>query len=455
MEAVQNPFAIISRLNIFRLSVLGLLTLISLPVFALDLLGAWRAAKAKDPQLSIARYQQDAVDERVAIARSGLSASVTGSANVSRQWVDTNQDPNKSFTSQTFGLNLSYPLYRRQAVENVEQSKLTSTLTELQTGLVEQDLILRVAQTYTDVLAAQEAMRAAQAQRRAAREQYDVVKKSFDAGASARIDLQDAIARADIAQAQEVAARNELLSKHAVLQVLTGVADAEVSRVRPNLEVAAPEPAQAGPWVSQARASNLQVQQAEMSMEIAKREITKQSAGHKPTIDLVGSIGRSSNASVSLIGVNQNSIQLGVQLNVPIYTGGGIDARTREAIALYKKAAAELDSIRDQAEQNVRQALIRLSSGRALTQALNVAVQSSRIALDVTRLGFQSGARVNLDVLNAQQQLFVTRRDLARASYELLLDGLKLKQAAGTLKIDDLSALNLLLLPLEAESVKQ
>ncbi len=441
------------RFSNIRLAIaLALWSLGSQPAIALDLLQAYNAAKAKDPQLSIARFQQQAVDERINIANSFLAPNFSGSGNVGRQRVDSNQDPAKAFTSQSFSLNLNYPLYRRQAVENVEQSKLISSQTALQTNSVEQELILRVAQTYTDVLATQDAMRAAQAQRRAAQEQYDVVKKSFDAGAAARIDLQDAIARADISQAQEVAARNDYLSKRASLEVLTGVQNIELSRVKPSLNISPPEPAQLGPWITAARTSNLLVQQAEIGAEIAKREISKQNSGHKPTIDLVGSVGRSNNASVNFVGVSQNTIQLGIQLNIPIYSGGGIDARTREALALYNRSASELDSIRDQAEQNVRQSLIRLSSGRALVQALNVAVQSSRAALDATRLGFQAGARVNLDVLNAQQQLFLTRRDLARASYDLLLDGLKLKQAAGTLKVEDLFTINSLLLPLEAET---
>jgi outer membrane protein len=422
------------------------------PAAALDILEAWQAAKAKDPQLAIAKYQFAAVTERVAIARSALGANLNASGAVSLQQVDANNAANKSFTSQVYALNLNYPLFRRPATETLEQSKLISAQSEIQTQYVEQELIIRVAQAYTDILGAQDAMRAAQTQKRAAKEQLNVVKKSFDAGAAARLDLQDAIARADISQAQEVAARNELLSKRSALQVLTGISDFELLRVRPTVIVAPPEPADAAAWVQQARTNNLLVQQAEVSAEVAKREITKQTAGHKPTLDLVGSVGRSSNASVAFIGVNQNTAQLGIQLNIPIYSGGGIDARTREAIALYNRANSELDGVREQTEQNVRLALVRLSSGRALVQALEVAVQSSKTALDVTQQGFIGGARVNIDVLNASQQVFTTSRDLARARYDLLIDGLKLKQASGTLKIDDLENLNAYLMPLGAES---
>jgi outer membrane protein len=324
--------------------------------------------------------------------------------------------------------------------------------TDLQANYVEQELMLRVAQSYTDVLAAQDAMRAAQTQRRAALEQFNVIQKSFSSGGASRLDLQDATARSDISQAQEAAARNELLSKRASLHVLTGASDFELLRLKPNVAMSLPDQSQTSAWVQQARSANLLVQQAELGAEIAKREVSKQNAGHKPTVDLIGSVGRSNNASVAFIGINQTTAQLGLQFNLPIYSGGGIDAKTREAIALFNKANSELDSIRDQSEQNARQALVRLNSGSALVQALTVAVESSKVALEVTQKGFQGGARVNIDVLNALQQVFTTSRDLARARYDLLLDSLKLKQAAGNLKLDDLSALNGLLLPLESVS---
>ncbi len=438
--------------NFCATAIAGSIGLVSPSVFALDLLEAWRAARTKDPQMAIAQYQLAAVTERVAIAQSVLGANVSASGAVSLQQVDANNAANRSFTSQVYALNLNYPLFRRPATESLEQSKLVSSQSEIQRQFVEQELIIRVAQAYTDVLAAQDAMRAAQTQKRAAREQFNVVKKSFDAGAAARLDLQDATARADISQAQEVAARNELLSKRANLQVLTGISEFELLRVRPTLTVAPPDPADPAAWVQQARTGNLLVQQAEISTEVAKREIAKQSAGSKPTLDLIGSVGRSSNASVAFIGVNQNTAQLGLQLNVPIYSGGGIDARTREAIALYNRSSSELEGVREQSEQNVRLALVRLSSGRALVQALEVAVQSSKTALEVTQQGFIGGARVNIDVLNASQQVFTTSRDLARARYDLLLDGLKLKQASGTLKLDDLVNLNAYLMPLGAAS---
>jgi outer membrane protein len=420
---------------------------------AMDLLEAWRLAKAKDPQLAIARYQLDAVKERVVIARSVLASNVSASGSVTQQQVDSNKDVTKSFVSQVYAVNLNYPLYRKPATEALEQSKLVNVQTDLQANYVEQELMLRVAQSYTDVLAAQDAMRAAQTQRRAAFEQFNVIQKSFSSGGASRLDLQDATARSDISQAQEAAARNELLSKRASLQVLTGASDFELLRLRPGVTMNLPDQSQISAWVQQARSANLLVQQAELGAEIAKREVSKQNAGHKPTIDLIGSVGRSNNASVAFVGINQTTAQLGLQFNLPIYSGGGIDAKTREAVALFNKANSELESVRDQSEQNARQALVRLNSGSALVQALTVAVESSKVALEVTQKGFQGGARVNIDVLNALQQVFITSRDLARARYDLLLDSLKLKQAAGNLKLDDLSTLNGLLLPLESVSL--
>ncbi len=451
-----QPFA--ARLaTVLATSLLMSLSAISLngifvpPAHALDLLQAWQAAKAKDPQLATSRFQQEANNERVAIAKANLGTSITGNANIARQEVDTNRDPNRSFTSQIYGVNLTLPLYRKPALEALEQSRLLSTQSELALNSSEQDLILRVAQAYTDVLAAQDALRAAQTQRRAATEQLNVVKIGFEKGASARIDLQDAIARSDIAMAQEVAARNDLLIRQNALTILTGVSNFEIHRLKPDVLVPTPDPRDSGAWIAQARRGNLQVQQAEVNVEVAKREVSKQSAASRPTLDLVGSVGRSNNAAVNFIGIQQNTAQIGLQLNLPIYTGGAISARVREASALQNKAASELDGIRELADQNARQLFIKINSGKALVAALESAVQSSKTALDVTQLGFLSGARLNIDVLNALQQVFTTSRDLARARYDLLLDTLKLKQSVGNLKEEDIAGLNNLLQPLGRE----
>ena len=416
----------------------------------LDLISAWQAARKKDSTLASARYQEEAAKLRVPQAEAALLPSASASAQLARQWAETSAEPRKGFTSQSYALNLNYPLYRLPAKESLAQAKLVSSQAAIQSSIAEQELLLKVAQTYLDTLGGQDTLRAAQAQNRASREQMQNLKKSFDAGNAARIDLQDAIARNDIAIAQELAARNDLEVRIAALAVLTGRFDTEIRRLRSDVELTLDGSANLSDWVRQARTANLAVQIGEIAGEIAQREVSKQNAAHRPTVDLVSSLSRSSNATVNFVGTNQTNAQIGVQVTIPIFTGGAITAKTREAVALFNRSSAELETARDSSEQATRQALVRIASGRGLMRALESAVNSSQIALDTTVLAYKAGARVNLDVLNAQQQLFTTRRDLAKARYDFLIDSLRLKQLSGSLSEADLIPINQLLIPLQS-----
>ncbi len=420
------------------------------PNVGLDLLTAWQMAKTRDGSLAAAKFQELAVRQRMNQAQSVLGPSASGSAGLFRQWADTNTEPAKQFNSTNFSLSLSYPLYRLPAKESLEQAKIVVEQSKIQVLAAEQELMIKVAQAYMDILGAQDTLRAAQAQKRAAREQMLTLKRSFEAGNAARIDLQDSIARHDISQAQEISARNDLEVKRSNIQVITGSLDPELRRLKSEIGLSLDSSYNVSDWVRQARTANSQVLVSELGLELAQREVRKQAAGNRPTVDLVSSVGRSSNASVNLVGVNQTNAQVGIQLSIPIFTNGGLDAKAKEAVALYNKSSAELETARDQVEQSTRQASVRIASGRALISALESAVESSQIALDTTVLAYKTGARVNLDVLNAQQQVFSQRRDLAKARYDFLVDSLRLKLLSGSLSEADLATMNQLLVALES-----
>jgi len=417
------------------------------PSFALDLMQAWRAALSNDAQLASARSQLQATRERVPQARAGLLPSVAATAAMNRQNVDTNVSPTRRFTSQNYGIQLSYPLLRLQNVEAFEQSKLQVAVGEAQLAQAEQDLALRVSQAYFDLLAAQDNVETLRAQMRAISEQLAAAKRNFEVGTATITDQQEAQARFDLASAQEIAAGNELEVRRAALAQLIGRPVGELDVLRPGLSLEGPQPASESGWVQNARDNNLLVQQQRIAAEIAKREIDRQRYARYPTVDVVGSVGRAEDAAFNLVGVNSNSAVVGVQLSVPLYTGGGIDARVREAAASHDRSLSDLENTRRQAEQGARQAYLGLNSGLAQVRALEAAERSSRLALDSNLLGYQVGVRINIDVLNAQQQLFSTRRDLARARYDALLNGLRLKSTTGALGEQDVAQVNALLAP--------
>ncbi len=417
------------------------------PSFALDLMQAWRAALANDAQLASARSQLQATRERVPQARAGLLPSVNATASLMPQSVDPNVGPTRDFTARTYAIQLSYPLFRLQNVESFEQSKLQVSAGEAQYAQATQDLALRLSQAYFDVLAAQDNLDTLRAQMRAISEQLAAAKRNFEVGTATITDQQEAQARYDLASAQEIAARNDLEVRRAALAQLIGQPVGELDVLRPGLVLDGPQPAGEADWVSNARDNNLVVQQQRVASEIARREIERQRYGHYPTVDVVGTLQRAENSTYAFVGVRADSAMLGLQLSIPIYAGGGIEARVREAAASHARSQSDLENARRQAEQGARQAYLGLNSGLAQVGALEAAERSSRLALESNLLGYQVGVRINIDVLNAQQQLYSTQRDLARARYDALLNGLRLKSTAGALGEADVAQVNALLVP--------
>ena len=412
---------------------------------ATDLSQAFRDALANDAALQSVRAQLAATREKVTQARAGLLPGVAANGTLNHQIVDTNLAPSREFTGQNYAVSLSYPLYRLQNVEAYEQSKLSVVLTETQEAQAQQDLILRVSQAYFDVLAAQDNVATIRSQKRAITEQLASAKRNFEVGTATITDQQEAQARFDLSVAQEFAALNDLEVKRSALSQLTGKPVGELNTLRSGVTLQPPQPARESDWTAGARDANLIVRQAKIASEIAAREIDRQRYAHRPTLDVTGSIGYSRNGSSSSVGVNATSAAVGLQFNMPLYTGGAIDARVREALALRDKSAFDLENARRQAEQGARQAFLGVNSGLAQVSALEAAEKSSQLALDSNLLGYQVGVRINIDVLNAQQQLFTTRRDLAKARYDVLVNGLRLKSLAGALGEDDLGLVNALL----------
>lgn len=436
------------RTNATRKALAALVALAaSAPGYALDLLEAYRDALGSDPQLASARSQLQAIRERVPQARAALLPQVGATAAVMRQDFDTNLAPARQFNSQNYGIQLSYPLLRRPSSVAFEQSKLQVTAGEAQLLQAEQDLILRVSRAYFDVLAAQDNLETIQAQKRAIDEQLASAKRNFEVGTATITDQQEAQARFDLTSAQEIAAHNDLTVRRAALAQLVARPVGEVNALRPGVTLEGPQPSGESEWIRNARENNLLVQQQRLAADVAQREIERRRAAHYPSIDLVGNVAHGRNAAFNLIGVRSDSAAVGVQLSVPLYTGGLIQASVREATALLDRSLSDLENARRLAEQNARQAYLGLNSGLAQVSALEAAERSSRLALDSNVLGYQVGVRINIDVLNAQQQLFATQSQLARARYDALINGLSLKSTAGALSEADLAHINALLVP--------
>jgi outer membrane protein len=361
--------------------------------------------------------------------------------------------PNYYFNSQTTGVKAVQPLYRPANLATYRQSQKSLALASAALSQADQDLIVRVSQAYFDVLTAQDSLTFVQAQKAAVAEQLASAKRNFEVGTATITDTREAQARYDLVSAQEIAADNDLRVKTVALELLAGK-----TRLKPQrLQGAATLPPVDGQgiegWIAQGQEVHPAIQSAKANLDIAKLETEKAVAGHKPTLDLTLEYGQQKNINATTAipnaGVDQkiNSGSAKLTLSLPLYAGGATQNRIRETTALEDKARLDLEGAQRQVAQATRTAYLGLQSGLGQVKAYEAAVSSSQVALDANKLGYQVGVRINIDVLNSQSQLYQTKRDLAKARYDVLVGQLKLRQAAGVLKAEDMASINALLAP--------
>ncbi len=423
---------------------------LSLNASASDLLQVYKEALANDAQYSSARAAKLAGAERSVQGRSGLLPRVGLSGGVSKTHSEFDPDRGSTVTSNSTGnsltLSLSQPLFNLGSWEVYEQSKLAVIASDIQFAQAQQDLMLRVSQAYFDVLAAENTLQTLQAQKVATAEQLASAKRNFEVGTQTITDTHEAQSAFDLVTAQVLAGEGDLEVKRAALRQIIGKDAGNLSRLKDGVQLSSPVPAQINEWVATAEKQNFAVTSSQVNLEIAQREIKKSRSGHLPTIDFSASTGRSSGGSAlaAQSGVSRPTT-IGVSVNIPLFSGFGTDSRVRETIALEDKARNDLESARRAAAQSARQAYIGVVSGLSQIKAFEAAEISSQSALDSTKLGYQVGVRINIDVLNAQQKLSNTRQSLAKARYDNIINGLRLKAAAGSLKESDLAEVNSLL----------
>jgi len=438
-------------LPISRLALVTALAVTSLGVEAEDLFQVYRDAQRYDAAYSSARQALEAGREKLPQGRALIlpTLNLTGSATRSRfdvETTDTTLAPafTRSANSTAYTLTFTQPLYRPQNWLQYESGEFQVRQAEATFSLAYQDLVIRVSQAYFDALAAIDTLNLVRAQKAAISEQLAQAKRNFEVGTATITDTHEAQARFDLSSAQEIAAINDLESKQRVLQQLTGKVYTELKHIRPDIKLSPPSPANMESWVQLAEKQNYSVQQSEAAAEVARREAQRASAAHWPTLDIVGTYGQNTDSGsvTSAFGRDINTAQIGVQLALPLYQGGGLSSREREAAALSLKSKDDLENARRSAALNARQTYLAVINGIAQVGALEQALISSQSALDSNRLGYEVGVRINIDVLNAQQQLFSTRRDLAVARYNTITNQLRLKAAAGSLREEDIEEIN-------------
>ncbi|HWI82346.1 TolC family outer membrane protein [Ramlibacter sp.] len=419
------------------------------PAQAQSLLDLYESARAYDATWQSAKAQYDANLFRAEQAKAGILPSANLGAGLSRSSFETTAPPiDRGITTQSATVSAAQPLYRPANFATWEQGKRQVELAQAQLTAASQDLIVRVSQAYFDVLAAQDTLAFVQAQKTAVAEQLASAKRNFEVGTSTITDTREAQARYDLVLAQEIAAENDLRVKRLALDALVGKPDVKPNPLALPAALPAPEPADVNAWVQQGEENSPSIRQAKTGVEIAQLETEKARAGHKPTLDLTASYGVNRNPGGSATvptSTRATTGTVGLSFNLPLFAGFATQNRIRETLSLEERAQADLEASRRAVAQAIRTAYFGLVSGQGQVKALEAAEASSQSALEANRLGYQVGVRINIDVLNAQSQLFQTKRDLAQARYNVLVGQLKLRQATGTLLPDDLGRLNALL----------
>ncbi len=408
--------------------------------YAADLIDIYRAARNQDAVFASARAAQQAGTEKLTQGRALLLPSVNLTANTTYNDVSAPYGAIK-YNSHGYGVSVMQPLFREQNWAAYNEAEWQVALSDAQFKLAEQDLILRSAQAYFDVLIAQDSVQLAAAQKTAISQQLAQAKRNFEVGTATITDTHEAQARYDLIVAQELGAANNLEVKRRTLQQLINGDAKELSALGPAFKLESPDPADVQQWVADAQHGNFQVAFAQAAYQLAEQEVARNRGGHLPTLDMVGNYAKNTGCTFTFCGDTRNT-SVGLQLNLPLFQGGATQSRWREAEANREKANQDMESTRRNVELQTRQAYLGVVNGLAQVQALQQALKSSESLLEASKLGQEVGVRTSLDVLNAQQQMYGTRRDLYQAQYNYLVSQLRLKAATGNLTEADLERIN-------------
>jgi outer membrane protein len=437
-----------------------------------DLLTLYRQAALSDPVFNAAKYSYLAGKEKLWQGFSALTPQVAATGSETKNNFTIKGDPEKQLKSRGWSVRLTQPLFNWDKWEQFRQGDLNASIAEAQYAAAEQDLVLRVTEAYFNVLNAQDTLNLARNKKTLIKEQLEQAKRNFEVGTATITDTHEAQSRYDLVVAQELVAESDLLIKRSALEQLTGTnignlkslsSQAKIEIIakerkiklknnqkpsKVNIETAvAVQPNQdIQGWIKQAEDVSYSIIASKLAYEVAQKDTNRAIAGHAPSIDLIAQRGyNDSESGISATSFRSYSSQATIQVTIPLFSGGYTQSVVREKSALASKALADYENTRRSVAQATRQAYLGFTSGLAQVKAYEAAEISALSALDSNKLGYEVGVRINIDVLNAQDTLFTTRRDLAKSRYDTILNGLKLKAQAAVLSDEDLQAVNALL----------
>lgn len=423
-----------------------------------NLMDLYVAAKGYDATYLSAKAQAESVQYQVEQAHALFRPALNLQGSVTRSHYDSDvsvppiyqqflgvNSYNANVTSKKLALQARQSIYNASDSAKVDQAEQSMVVAQADLKTAEDDLAARLAQAYFDVLAAQDVLTTTQANQKALAEQLASAKRSFEVGNATITDTREAQARYDLAAAQEIAATNDLHIKRITLDQLVGRNDVKPQPLIAPTDLNGLASGEMEDWVTKAQDAPT-IRKATAALDVARLEIDKAKAGHLPTVAAVASVQQvdadsASDSARQSAGAGTTSA-IGVELNMPLYSGGSVQNRVKEVLKLEEKAERDLDNAKRSVALATRQAYSVLQSGLAQVKALEAAEASAKLALEATQLGYRVGVRINKDVLDAQTALASTQKDLYKARYDVIVASVKLKQVTGVLRPEDLTELN-------------
>ena len=415
-----------------------------------DLMKVYELALVNDPSFLASGAVNRAAQESPTIARADLlpvitvdlssAYNITETKSQSAAFLTTTGALTNKFNTHNYNIRLTQPLYRKDRWIALDQSRVEVEQADATFAFERQDLMLRSAQRYFNVLRASDTLTFTLAERDAFGQQLEQSQQRFEVGLIAVTDVEEAKAGFDLARAQVIQAEDQLDNAREALREISGEYHDAVAALGTTMPLEMPEPNDIDKWTEVALQQNLQLAGQRYAADRSRLEIQRIEAGHLPTLDLVGLHGRNvangNSSSRSRSDVINNVVA--IQLNLPIYSGGATVARTRQSRHLYQRDLDEVERVRRSVQRQTRDSFLGVRSGISRVSALAQAVKSNEAAANAIEAGFQVGTRTTVDVLNAKRDLFRAKRDFAESRYLYVIDILTLKQSAGTLEEDDL-----------------
>jgi len=426
---------------------LGLSTLgFATGAFAENLRDIYQLAKNNDPQFKAAQAGYRADAESRSQARSALLPQINATVYKTdhrNESIVPAPASTTDYESNGYTLTLNQSIYHHEYYLQLDQADAKVAAATSQLHEAEQDLILRVAQNYFDVQNAIDSRVFARAEKKAISEQLQQARQRFNVGLTAITDVHEAQARYDQSVAQDILAENQLAISLEALRALTGQAHEHLQPLAKSSPLVVPQPQDVNSWVEMALSQNLPLKVSQKNLQIARDEVSRQRAGHYPTLDLIAQQISTEVDDGPLFGTTEDDdTSISLQLNVPIFSGGNTSSKTREAAHRYQQAKENHEKTRRETERLARNAYLSVVANISQVKALKQALASSSIALEATQAGFEVGTRTAVDVLDSQRELFLAKRNYAKARYDYILETLRLKQAAGLLTEQDVFQIN-------------